>query len=297
MKIEYMKEFIKLADSLNITATAEDLFISQSTLSRHIKAMENELGFKLLQTSSHGIQLTAAGEDALKAFTSLLKEYDALLTRNRPTSNAYTGRLRFGILYYLRDDGYIDFIEAFQKKYPGIEVVCMSNYQPHTLYEALIYGKVDIATLFSYQRQISENLRYQVTEDSPSVVMVKDTHPLASRPEIHLSDLTDMTMINLKLDTYSFKQTITMLEQNHFQAKNVVDADNIETVPSKIRHTNGFHITREKCRKQQAKGIAYIPLADKNTRFYFGVMAINRKDPLINLFFEEIRRYFANCQR
>lgn len=104
-------------------------------------------------------------------------------------------------------------------------------------------------------------------------------------------------MINLKLDVYTFTQFNTMLEHNHFQAKNIINADNIKTVPSKIHRTNGFHINGERCRRQRASGIAYILLAGNTTCFDIGVMAIKREDPLIDLLFEEINQYFANNQR
>lgn len=292
MKLEYMKEFIKLADSLNITTTSESLFISQSTLSRHIKAMESELGYPILITSSHGIRLTDEGEDSLKTFREIVHEYDALLSRNKPADVSYSGTLRFGMLYYLLDEGYIEFIEMFEKKYPKIRIICMSNYQPHNLYDDLIYGKIDVATMPSYRGSTPENLRFQKTEHLPSIVMVKESHPLASQDSVRLSELTEMPIVQLKLDEFSYKLTQKMLEQNHFHANTEVFADNIETVPFKIRRVDGFHITGDKCRKQQAQGIAYLPLADKNTSFELGVMAIARKDILIDLFFQEIRQFF-----
>ena len=48
MKIENMKEFAVLAETHNYLEAAEQLYISQATLSRHIKAMEEELGAALL---------------------------------------------------------------------------------------------------------------------------------------------------------------------------------------------------------------------------------------------------------
>ncbi len=144
MKTEYMKEFILLAETLNFTATADRLFISQSTLSRHLTAMEHELGYPLLITSSHGVRLTPEGEDTLQTFRGMLKDYEALLSRNQMANSAYTGTIRFGMMYYLLDEGYVDFIESFQNKYPSVEVICMTNYQPQMLYDDLLCGKVDM---------------------------------------------------------------------------------------------------------------------------------------------------------
>ncbi len=293
MKTEYMKEFILLAETLNFTATADRLFISQSTLSRHLTAMEHELGYPLLITSSHGTRLTPEGEDTLQTFRGMLRDYEALLSRNQMANSTYTGTIRFGMMYYLLDEGYVDFIENFQNKYPGVEVICLTNYQPQMLYDDLLYGKVDIATLSKGYGSLSANLRFQRIKTISTVVMVKDTSPLAARSSLRLDDLKGMSHVRLKRDHYSDTQIQDMLQRHHFKPDTEIYTDNIETVPSKIRHSNAFHITGNTCRKQQAKGISYIPLDEKQSSFDMGIMAINRKDELINLFFSEIRQFFA----
>ncbi len=293
MKTEYMKEFILLAETLNFTATADRLFISQSTLSRHLTTMEHELGYPLLITSSHGIRLTPEGEDTLQTFQGMLKDYEALLSRNQMANSAYTGTIRFGMMYYLLDEGYVDFIENFQNKYPRVEVICMTNYQPQMLYDDLIYGKVDLATLSKGYGPLPDNLRFQRIGTISTVVMIKDTSPLAARSSLCLDDLKGMSLVRLKHDHYSDIQIQDMLRQHHFKPDTEIYTDNIETVPSKIRRSNAFHITGDKCRKQQAKGISYIPLDEKQSSFDMGIMAIDRKDELIDLFFSEIRQFFA----
>ena len=48
MRTDYLYEFIKLNELGNFQTAADALFISQSTLSKHIQAMENELEFSLI---------------------------------------------------------------------------------------------------------------------------------------------------------------------------------------------------------------------------------------------------------
>ncbi len=293
MKTEYMREFILLSETLNFTVAADRLFISQSTLSRHLAAMEHELGCPLLLTSSHGVRLTPEGEDTLQTFREILKDYEALLSRNQTANSTYTGTIRFGMMYYLLDEGYVDFIDSFQNQYPGVEVICLTNYQPQTLYDDLLCGKVDIATLNKSRNPLSANLRFQRIQTMSTVVMVRDTSPLASRSSLRLDDLKGMSLVRLKHDHYSDAHIQDMLQRHHFKPDAEIYADNIETVPSKLRHGNAFHITGEKCRKQQAKGISYIPLDEKQASFDMGIMAVDRKDELIDLFFSEIRQFFV----
>lgn len=61
MKTEYLYEFSVLAQTLSFSRAAQALFLSQSTLSKHIQRMEEELGAQLLVHSTHAVSLTEAG--------------------------------------------------------------------------------------------------------------------------------------------------------------------------------------------------------------------------------------------
>ena len=64
MRLDYLRYFDHLAEVLNYTRAAEDLYIAQPTLSVAIKRMEKELGIKLFQRSegSTRIELTEMGK-------------------------------------------------------------------------------------------------------------------------------------------------------------------------------------------------------------------------------------------
>ena len=62
MDTSIIKEFVMLADCLNFSEAAERLFISQSSLSKHIKALERELGVALFVRTTRSIRLSDAGE-------------------------------------------------------------------------------------------------------------------------------------------------------------------------------------------------------------------------------------------
>ena len=56
MDISYFNEFVVLAETRNFWAASERLFIGQSSLSKHIKAMEKELGAPLFARTSRRVQ-------------------------------------------------------------------------------------------------------------------------------------------------------------------------------------------------------------------------------------------------
>ena len=79
MNIEHVKEFLVLTESKNYGEAAGRLHVSQPTLSRHICAIENELGVRLLERSNCGMTLTADGELAKRQFKCMLHYFNELM--------------------------------------------------------------------------------------------------------------------------------------------------------------------------------------------------------------------------
>ncbi len=86
MKIQSMREFITLSELKNFNYAAEKLFLSQPTLSRHIKELEEELGVTLFSRSTRRVELTEYGLYFLpfaKRIVSAEDEYTVGLARMR----------------------------------------------------------------------------------------------------------------------------------------------------------------------------------------------------------------------
>ena len=62
MKLSVMREYVHLCGTKNYSKTAEELYIDQSALSRHIMALEKEMGAQLIERTKNSFQLTEAGK-------------------------------------------------------------------------------------------------------------------------------------------------------------------------------------------------------------------------------------------
>ena len=61
MKIEYLQQFITLSQVKNYQKMADDLFISQSTLTKHVQSLEKDLGYQLVRRKRRNFELTDSG--------------------------------------------------------------------------------------------------------------------------------------------------------------------------------------------------------------------------------------------
>lgn len=81
MTLNAMREFIRLAANKNYTKTAEELFITQSGLSKHISAIEDEMQTKLINRTRNTFELTSEGEMVLTDFKAIIDIYDSLINK------------------------------------------------------------------------------------------------------------------------------------------------------------------------------------------------------------------------
>ena len=81
MKLEYIKAVLALSKSKSFGEAAENVFSTQSSLSKQILSVEKELGIKLIHraTKKDSIRLTHEGEIFVKHAAGIVEEYNALL--------------------------------------------------------------------------------------------------------------------------------------------------------------------------------------------------------------------------
>ena len=86
MTTQQIRYFLVLAEELHFWKTSEKVYISQSSLSRQIQAMEDELGFKLLERDKRNVKLTEAGKFLQERWRILLDEMERAQTQAKKIS-------------------------------------------------------------------------------------------------------------------------------------------------------------------------------------------------------------------
>lgn len=294
MKFEYIDEFLHLAENLNYSATAEQLFISQSTLSRHISIMEEIVGAKLLYRTTHGVELTDLGKEAVTYFKNISHSYQTFLNVANQHQNTISGKLKLGLLYYSIGFLFSDFLPNFQNQFELIQLD-YKNYQPHEMYEELLSGKIDIGYGMVGSYIQSDNIRYHKFSKQGLIAIMKKDHPLAQREFVTLSDLQSSSIIMLTEDTISRSCTQDLFDKLYFKPKEIIDVPHLESVPYIIKKNGGVHITGEHCKNQASDGLRYLRIADNGAIIDMAFMyCITNANPLIPLFLKEVDTFFKH---
>ncbi len=120
MNTDRLFEFQTLAQVLHYGKAAKKLYMAQSVLSRHIQALEQEVGAQLFQRSPHGVSLTSAGASLYRASWDYMKLVNQSAERVRSAGVGVAGSVRFACLEPVMRTAVENFLIHFQATYPDI---------------------------------------------------------------------------------------------------------------------------------------------------------------------------------
>ena len=187
METGTIKEFVTLAECLNFSEAASRLFISQSSLSKHIKALEHELGAALFDRTTRSIRLSGAGERYLpyaKEIARLCTESEIEIADFRNQSSASA------VIAVMQNPQYYDmakYITGFRKAYPGISFSLVEA-DEFSLYDMFRKKLVNVFPTFSNFRGPEEFAFMPMVKSSIVAIFPKD-HPCAEAQTVSLRQL------------------------------------------------------------------------------------------------------------
>ncbi|MGP4116191.1 LysR family transcriptional regulator [Levilactobacillus zymae] len=200
MNLRHLVFFKELARTQHMSQAAENLGISQPSLSYAIKKLEEELQVPLFEPDGRNIRLTNLGETYLKYVTVALNnldEGDELLSQ---LINPNTGHINLGFTYTLGQRLVPELIQNFSAQSQNQKITFslgQSNSQDlldelnNEKYDLVLASQVtqlhdqDTERLFSFYPIVQQEI----------VVAIPNQHPLAQKPHIYLNDLKDEPLI------------------------------------------------------------------------------------------------------
>ncbi|MFI8004800.1 LysR family transcriptional regulator [Streptomyces sp. NPDC086010] len=146
MHFQQLAYFVAVAEARHFTRAAEDVHVSQPSLSQQIKALENELGAELFSRARGNIALTDAGEALLPLARRILADADTARHEVQELVQLRRGRIRLGATPSVCTGLLPDVLRAFHSEHPGIQLLIEEG-GSHDLVRQLARGALDLALL------------------------------------------------------------------------------------------------------------------------------------------------------
>lgn len=188
MTTKQIEAFMAVAEYLNFTQAGEKLFASQSTVSRQISLLEEELGVELFFRNRNYVRLTPAGTIMKSAFLEVAKFMEEQVKTAKYMNLGECGTLKIGFISNLNVEAFFeDIINEFSRLYPKI----MVNYECYTIHEiedTVRSGKVDIAFTHGFEQMPAPEFVHDVVYHTNMFLIYGKKHPLAEKENLSLED-------------------------------------------------------------------------------------------------------------
>lgn len=193
MNIKQMEYILELSRTLNFNKAAENLFISQPTMSYQIRSAEEEIGFRIFERSGKGASLTPAGEQFIISLQNIVNEYKRAVDQALNFSFRFREDVRIAMplrsdLHYLPDA-----IRMFMKEEPEISVTPTFDLQ-HAR-DSFLRGEQDILFSIDLNMMHVPDVRKFHLFDSRIYLVCRNDDVLAEKKLITAEDLRDRTLM------------------------------------------------------------------------------------------------------
>lgn len=187
MTIEQLQYFMAIIKYKNFSTAAEECYISQSSLSKQIKALEKELGgVALFDRNTKKLDITYAGKEFYVSANKILMEYYKMINTMKKYTEGHTEVLNIGTIPVMNHYGLTDIFFQFQEYYSNIRLhIIEANSVP--IIEAFTKGKVDIAFLRDNYLPLGDYKIYPLIDDE-LVLVTNHFHWLEKFDEIDLKE-------------------------------------------------------------------------------------------------------------
>lgn len=195
MELRVLRYFLAAAQKQNITKAAQELLISQPTLSKQLADLEDELGVQLFIRGHRQITLTDEGEYLQTRAREIIQlaEQTAL---NIKGQEVISGTISIGAGESIAMERIVHVLSEIIKDYPDVKVRLISG-NADEMETALQHGSIDFAVLMA-NRSLDNYHHLQIPEsDRWGLVMRKDD-PLANKAEITPEDLVGLPLLMLE---------------------------------------------------------------------------------------------------
>lgn len=263
MNIEHLREFLTLAETLNFTKTAEQHYITQPVLSRHIRALEDELGSVLFERSTHQVSLTDNGKYAYSKLNRLLDNYDEVLLDIKNHNSETTASLNLGILHF-GINAYLDrLIAAVNQARPGTEINVFPMHA-NDVSSALFSNEIDLGLTVAPAICGHEGLTFFEVAEEPLMLMAPASSDLTSLSDVELADLCCHRIVLSKREPWQKLVLVEELEAAglNFDDLEISETEQVELLPQALVRCGGVALVPAHIGTMGSDQVVLIPVKE-----------------------------------
>ncbi|MGL5422914.1 MAG: LysR substrate-binding domain-containing protein [Serratia fonticola] len=199
MTLRQIRHFIAVAETGSISAAAQAVFVSQSSLTLAIQQLETDIGVRLFERHAKGMNLTHQGHQFLRQSYLILATVDNAKRSLQLGTESLSGKLTIGVTSLVAGYFLVELLKRFKSAYPNVTTQVIEDERPY-IEHLLVSGEIDIGVLILSNIEDRDALQTEVLMHSPYRLWLPPLHPLLEHESIGLADVAKQPLIQLNVD-------------------------------------------------------------------------------------------------
>ncbi len=216
MDIRQLKYFIEVAKHNSFTKAALALHVTQPTLSKMVKNLEDEMDVVLFDRSARQIILTDAGEVVFEQANKIVHSLDDLSASLYDVMHLKKGKIKIGLPPVISTLFFPTIIAEFQQAYPDVTIE-IAEYGARKVEQKVLEGEVDLG--FVMLPVDADKFDVEPFVEQEIKLLVHETHPLANQDVVDLIDFKDDSFLLLSKEFTLNGKTIDFCMSEGFKPK------------------------------------------------------------------------------
>jgi DNA-binding transcriptional LysR family regulator len=286
-QLEYVRT---VARHQNFTRAAEEISVSQSSLSQQINKLESELGVRLFDRTTRKVKLTPAGVDFVRHANNIFQEIEDAKRTIQEYLSIERGHITLGAFPVIGHFQLTSLIADFQKTFPGVKLL-FQEAECEDLVAMLGASKVDLAFLSEIESGAVEFYNLLMDE---IVLIVNSFHPLAVQQSVTLAELEDERFIIPPPSAGLYKNFLEACKENGFNPKIVYHCSQIETNVGLVQENIGVGVLSSQVARHYRDRISVLRIVPPVIRkISLAVQKSVNHSPAVNVFIKFALQWIA----
>jgi DNA-binding transcriptional LysR family regulator len=199
LSLRQVRYFIAVAENGSVTGAAQQLSISQSTVTEAIKGLEDELGVKLIERQARGVALSYKGQQFLRHAHRILAEVSDAQRALRGDATPLAGSLQLGVTTLVAGYCLSDLLARFRRVFPAVQVSVVEDTRDY-LEHLLLNGEIDAAVIIVSNLEDNAALETEALQTSHYHLWMPSGHRLLRSGPVSLKEMADEALVVLSVD-------------------------------------------------------------------------------------------------
>lgn len=210
MNLNQLRYFLKVAELQHFSRAAQELYVSQPSLTHAVKTLECELGVKLFTREGRGVRLSEFGREFRDHVERGLREIDRGVERAAEYNNSLNGVIDIGAVFTVTGDYLPPLVRSYRKIYgDGVKMEFHQNTSLH-LAEGLQADRYDL--IFAAYVPLGSEYEMLPVIYHQLVAVMNPDHPLAGRSSVALEELAPWEVVTYQRRTPIGQEVYKLLD-------------------------------------------------------------------------------------